>query len=71
MLNITHNKRKVVTFSENKKSTPISESACQTFGFTYESYFRKTRKSCYFLDLSTALAPARRAAGTRNGEQDT
>ena len=85
----------------NKKSTPISESANQTFGLSCEFYSRKTRKSCYFLDLITAWArvkpsglpyefcfhktrksnylldlitawaPARRAAGTRNGEQDT
>ena len=85
----------------NKKSTPISESAGQTFGLIYEFYFRKTREICYFLALITvwargkpsglpyefcfhktrksnyflalitAWAPARRAAGTRNGEQDT
>ena len=55
----------------NKKNTPISESANQTFGLPYEFCFHKTRKSNYFLDLITAWAPAKRAAGTRNGEQDT
>ena len=57
------------SYAPRTQRCPVQHSAAQ--GILHQYADATVNVLCYFLALMTACAPASRASGTRNGEQET